>query len=125
MVTLVFARPHCPGSFVRFTAAGAVIVGGCASMIVTDCVEVAVLFDPSVAVQVTMVMPTGKVTGALFVIVTVPQLSDAEGRPSAVFARARPQMLGSLFAVTGESVEMVGGCVSLMVTFCVAVRVLP
>jgi len=47
------------------TAAGAVIAGGVVSVMVTVWVAVALFPAVSVAVQVTTVVPTGKVAGAL------------------------------------------------------------
>ena len=64
--------------------AGQVIVGASVSTTVTTCVQVVVLDAPSVAVQVTVVLPIGKLAGALLVIVgeTV-QLSVAVAVPIA------------------------------------------
>ena len=52
------------------------------SFTVTVCVQVCVFPAASVAIQVTVVFPKGKVDGALFVTVIAPlQLSDVVGVP--------------------------------------------
>ena len=62
--------------------AGQVIVGGVVSLTVTVWVQVAVLPDASVAVHVTVVVPTGKHDGASLVMVAMLQLSLAAGTPA-------------------------------------------
>jgi hypothetical protein len=64
------------------TLAGAVIVGFVLSTTVTVCVAVAVWPEPSVTVQVTVVVPNGKVEGALLVTDATEQLSEVTGVPS-------------------------------------------
>ena len=57
------------------------MVGAVLSTTVMICVAVAVLPAASVAVQVTVVLPSGKAAGALLVTVTVPQSTLAKGEP--------------------------------------------
>ena len=64
-------------------AAGAVIVGTTLSLTVINCVAVAEFPAPSVTVQVTVVFPSGKVAGALFVTEATEQLSPVVGVPRA------------------------------------------
>lgn len=59
------------------------MVGGVLSVTVTVCWQVAELPLESVTVQVTMVVPSRKVAGALFVAGFTPQLSEVIGVPSA------------------------------------------
>ena len=61
--------------------AGQVIVGGVVSLTVTVCVHVDTLPDASVAVHVTVVLPTGKHDGASLVILCIVQLSVTCGTP--------------------------------------------
>ena len=61
--------------------AGQVIVGGVVSLTVTVCVQVDTLPDASVAVHVTVVLPTGKHDGALLVMLCTVQLSVTCGTP--------------------------------------------
>ncbi len=49
----------------------------------------------SVTVQVTVVVPTGKVAGALFVVLCTPQLSPVVGVPKFTFALAAPHIFAS------------------------------
>src|SRR5260370_3198839 len=79
-VTLV--APHRPGEATTVTSAGQVMEGGWLSVTITSCGQVAVLRCESVAVQITVLVPTGKIAGALLVTVTAPQLSETVGVPS-------------------------------------------
>src|SRR5438876_8853694 len=63
--------------------AGQVMTGPWMSRTITRCWQVALLPLPSVAVQVTRLVPTGNCAGALLVTVTEPQLSLAVGVPRA------------------------------------------
>lgn len=68
-----------------------------------------------------MVVPIGKVAGALFVTVTVPSTkSVALAVPRGTFVRI---LVASIEMLGGG--EMVGAVVSVMVMVCVAVAVLP
>ena len=58
-------------------SSGVIIIGGVLSMIVTCCTSVMKLPDASVAVHVTVVAPSGKNSGASFVIVDIPIVSVA------------------------------------------------
>src|SRR5262245_31986454 len=64
------------------TSAGAVIVGGCVSAIVTVAEQVATLPLPSSAVNVTSVLPTGKTGGASFVTPTAVSQSSVAVDPA-------------------------------------------
>jgi hypothetical protein len=57
---LVILAVHCPGLVLTVTFAGQVMVGGCVSLMVTVNVQEAVAPEGSVAVHVTVVVPTGK-----------------------------------------------------------------
>ena len=59
------------------------IVGAVLSITVTVCTAVAVFKLASVAVQITVVVPIGKLAGASLVTVTPEQLSEATADPSA------------------------------------------
>src|SRR5258708_11428962 len=76
-VTLV--APHRPAEATTVTSAGHVIEGGWLSVTITSCGQVAVLPCESVAVQITVFVPTGNIAGALLVTVTAPQLSETVG----------------------------------------------
>ena len=70
------------------------IVGGVVSLTITVCVAVDVLSLLSVTVQVTMVVPNGKLAGALLLTVTVPQLSDTTGVPRLTVAEQLLLLVG-------------------------------
>src|SRR5436309_1577083 len=86
----------------------ALIDGGVWSATATCCCAVAVLPCASVAVQVTVVVPMGKLAGASFVTATPVQLSLATGDPSETGA--------SHSALTSGGAVIDGGCVSFTVT---------
>src|SRR3989304_403649 len=65
----------------KTTSDGGVIVGAVVSTTLTFCVSVAVLLLVSVAVQVTMVSPSGKTGGASLVIGCISPLSVAAASP--------------------------------------------
>ena len=79
---------HSPESVYSVTAAGQVIVGGVVSLTVTVCVHVDMLPDASVAVHVTVVLPTGKQLGASLVILCTVQLSVTAGTPAPTWITA-------------------------------------
>ena len=83
------------------------------SVTVTDCVAVAVIPAESVALQITVVIPTGKFAGALL-------LTDKEF-PAESVALAVPMVTlvnGPMAsAVTAEGADMLGGTAALTVTF--------
>jgi hypothetical protein len=72
---------HCPGAALTGMLLGHVIDGAVTSATVTVKVHVAALPPPSVAVQVTVVVPTGKVEpdAGTHATVAVPQSSVAVG----------------------------------------------
>ena len=76
---------------------------------------VVVLPAASFAVQVTIVVHTGNVAGALFVTLATPQLSDVTGVPS-VTPVADPHTPVAVFTVTLAGAVIVGACVSATVT---------
>jgi hypothetical protein len=73
---------HTPASAATLTLAGQVIVGFSLSVTVTSCVQLAVFSETSVTVQVTVVVPIGKLTGALLVTEITPQLSVVGAFPN-------------------------------------------
>ena len=89
-----------------FTGAAQEIVGFWLSDTVTVCVHVAVLADPSVTVQVTVVTPSGKVAGASFVTEATEQLSAVIGFPSATEVAEHDPALAN--TATGAAQVMVG-----------------
>ena len=94
-------------------AIGAMILGNCVSTIVTICVAVAVLPEPSTTVQVTVVAPSGNVAGASFVTLAIEQLSAVTGVPSATFTAKHPLFVGT---VTAAGAVIVGTVTSVTVT---------
>ena len=71
---------------------------------VTSCVAVAVLPPASVAIQVTVVVPIGKIPGASLPMVGVPQLSVPVAVPKV--------MVAPLHTFMSAGAVMVGNCVS-------------
>jgi hypothetical protein len=112
-----------PESTGTVIATGAVITGFSLSSIVTVCVAVAVFPAASVAVQVTVVVPTGNVAGALFATVVPVQLSENTGVPNATVAASHAPASADCVIATGAVIT--GFCVSSTVTVCVAVEVFP
>src|SRR5216683_1401431 len=108
-VTLV--APHIPSEATTVTKAGQVIVGGWLSVTITSCGQMAVL------------VPTGKIAGALLVTVTAPQLSATVGFPMATLVA--PHIPGEAKTVTTVGQEIVGGWLSVTITSCGQVAVLP
>src|SRR5258708_31285212 len=95
-LTLVAAQPALA---VTTTSAGQVIVGMDGSCTMTSCWQVATFPTLSTAVQVTTLVPDGKVFGALLVRIATPeQLSEVTGVPNATFVAEHPE-----FAVTVTS----------------------
>ncbi len=91
------------------------------SITVTLWVAVAVSPPLSVTVQVTVVVPRGKVAGALFVVDAIPQLSAVVGAPRGTPVAS--QVPGSEFIDTLAGVVIVGCSASVTVTLCVALSV--
>src|SRR5204862_3718418 len=105
-------------------ALGTVSDGACVSFTVMVCLQVELFPDPSVALQVMVVTPTGY--GALSgcpslrvpVVARLPeQLSTAVALPGLTVAEQKP---ASLPATTLAGQEIVGGVTSMTVTFAVA-----
>src|SRR2546425_2673291 len=120
-VTLV--APHRPAEALTVTSAGQEMVGGCVSLTMTVCGQVTLLPWLSVTVQITVLVPTGKSEGALLVTVTGPQLSATVGVPRVTLVA--PHRPAEALTVTSAGQEMVGGCVSLTMTVCGQVTLLP
>ena len=76
------------------------------SATVTVCVQVAVLPDPSVTVQVTVVLPSGKVAGASLVTEATLQLSFVVGDPRATPLAVQRPLSALTLTVAGQ--EIVG-----------------
>src|SRR5690606_19343054 len=93
------------------------IIGGCSSTMATDCVQVSIFPERSVTVQVTMVTPSGKTTGASLVTLAMPQLSLTVGLPSTTAP-------GSHSTTSGGQV-IVGSSTSPAVTVWVQVSIFP
>ena len=72
----------------KTTFFGGVIFGGVVSVMVIICVELAVLPASSVAVQVTVVLPSGKTAGALLVTDLISPLSVTVALPSGTIPAA-------------------------------------
>ena len=91
---------------VAVSPAGQITVGGILSTTVTLCAAVLVLPDASVTVQVTTVIPTGKLAGALFVAVSPGQLSEVTGVPNTTPVAA--QLFASTFTLTADGAVITG-----------------
>src|SRR3989475_4892391 len=115
--------PHRPAEATTVTSAGQEMVGGWVSLTITVCGQVTLLPELSVTVQITEFVPTGKSAGALLVTVTGPQLSDTVGVPSVTLVA--PHRPGEAIIVTRAGQEIVGGWVSLTITVCGQVTLLP
>jgi hypothetical protein len=87
------------------------------ALTVTVCVAVAVFPLPSVTVHVIVVLPIGKILGALLFTLTTVQLSAVLGIPNTI---AEP-----LHTDTFAGAAIVGLVLSTTVTICVAVAVFP
>ena len=90
---------------------------------VTICTAVALFPTASVAVQVTVVFPKGKLLGASLEKVTPVQLSVTTGLPSTTPEAV--QLLGSAMVLTLEGGVIAGFSASITVTVCSAVAVFP
>src|SRR5437867_6734318 len=106
--------PACveAGPVTRLRLGGELSAGDSASTTVTCCMAVAVLPAGSVAVHVTDVVPSGKMAGALFVTVTVPELSEAVAVPSPGDAAQVPD---EVVTATSAGAVIVGGIASASV----------
>src|ERR1041385_4583597 len=110
--TLVAAQR--PAEALTVTVAGQVIVGGCASLTITDWTHVAVLPLASRTVQVTELVPIGKFAGALFVTLATPQLSAVTGTLRFTLVAAHNPADALTVTVAGQVI--VGGCASGTIT---------
>ena len=100
---------------------GAVILGILVSIIVTVCVAVEKLPDESVAVQVTMVSPIGKNSGASLVIDLILKMSYNVASPNSISLLYK----SVASAIILEGAETSGAVVSIIVTTWVACEILP
>ena len=115
--------PHWPAVLGTIIFAGQVTTGNCTSLTLMVNVQMVILPDASVAVQVTVVMPTGKKLpeAGLVVILTPGQLSETCGPGYTTIAPHCPtEFVVTIFA--GQM--MVGNWVSLTVTVNVQVFIL-
>ena len=104
---------HWPGSLFTVTFAGQMIAGSSLSETVTVCRQVFEFPWISFTVQVTVVNPTGKVAGALFVTVATPQLSVVAGATNETVAKHWP---GSLLTARFDAQLIAGSSLSVTVT---------
>jgi hypothetical protein len=119
----VTIAPFSPGSLGTVTSAGQVITGASVSSTVTVKEQLAVFPDGSVAVQVTVVVPTGKKEPEAGEQLTVTgQLSVTVGSGNVTKA---PHSPGSLEMVISTGQVITGGSVSFTVTVKEHVAVLP
>jgi hypothetical protein len=104
-----------PGAVFTLTVGGQVIVGSCVSTTVTVKVQLASLPAASVAVAVTVVVPTGKVEpeGGEDTTVTAVQLSVALTVNITLLAEHWP---GAAFTVIFDGHWITGSVVSRMIT---------
>jgi hypothetical protein len=105
--SVTFVTPHRPGEATTVTSAGQEILGGWVSLTITVWGQVVLFPELSVTVQITMFVPTGNRDGALFVMVTGPQLSETVGVPRVTLVA--PHSPGEATTVTRPGQETVGG----------------
>src|SRR6185436_13225505 len=99
------------------------MVGGCVSRTITRCVHELVLPLVSVTVHVTVLVPSGKLAGALLVTEATAQLSPVTGMPRLTPVAEQELVLAE--TVTSAGQMMVGGSGSFTVTVNEQVLVLP
>src|SRR6185369_3381270 len=116
--TLVALHPELADTT---TLGGQVMAGGVRSRTTTSCWQLAEFPPTSVAVQVTIFVPSGKLAGALLVTVTA-QLSVVMGTPSATLVALQPELAAT---TRFEGQVIVGGVRSRTTTNCWQVAVLP
>ena len=102
-----------------FIASGTVSTGFVVSTIVIFCSAVEAFPFSSVAVQITVVVPTGKSAGALFVVVTL-KISLVVGEPKSTSVLTA---VASIVISLGATI--VGFVVSTIMTSCIAVDSFP
>src|SRR6185369_5565756 len=117
--TLVALQPELA---VTNTVGGQVMVGGVWSRTTTNCWQVAVLPLVSVAVQVTVFVPKGKLAGALLVTLASAQLSLATGAARITLVALQAELAATI-TVGGQ--VMVGGLWSRTTTCCWQEAVFP
>src|ERR1043166_4852697 len=98
------AALHSPMLAFAVTVPGQVMLGASVSSTVTDWVQVLLLPLRSVTVQVTSVVPTGKLVGALLVTLATAQLSDVTGSPSATPLAKHWPALALVVTVAGQAI---------------------
>src|SRR5690348_10467902 len=99
------------------------IAGGSKSWTTTVWTALELFPWPSVAVQVTRLVPTGKTEGASFVTATAPQLSPKTGLPRSTFVAEQRPGLAVTNKLDGEIRR--GGVVSRTTTVLVRATALP
>jgi hypothetical protein len=113
----VTTAPHCPASFVTLIFAGHAMTGNSMSFTVTVKEQVLTLFDASVAVNVCVVTPTGKVAPlakpAVWVVTAPEQLSVPTGATNVTTA---PQIPGVELTAMLAGQAITGGSASSTVT---------
>src|SRR5512145_661433 len=132
-VTVVVQLPVASLDVVSFTSAGQVIVGFSSSVMVTFCMQLAVLPLPSVTIQVTLVSPSGNsyVAGLMVtpltwaMVVATAQLSPVTGTPSVTVVVQLPVASLEVVSFTSAGQVIVGFSSSVMVTFWMQLAVLP
>src|SRR5512145_919650 len=132
-VTVVVQLPVASLDVVSFTSEGQVIVGFSSSVMVTFCMQLAVLPLPSVTIQVTLVSPSGNsyVAGLMVtpptwaMVVATVQLSPVTGTPSVTVVVQLPVASLDVVSFTSAGQVIVGFSSSVMVTFCMQLAVLP
>src|SRR5260370_1610237 len=102
-VTLV--APHMPGEAKTVTNVGQEIVGGWLSVTITSCEHTAEFPSALLTVHLPLLVPTGKIAGALLVTVTTPQLSATVGVPRVTLVA--PHKPGEAKTVTSVGQEIV------------------
>src|SRR6056297_3301065 len=112
-----------PASAVNVTSAAVVSAGFSVSVTVSVWVAVALLPEPSVTVQVTVVDPRAKGSVALLVTLATVHLSSVVGVPT--LTPVASQLPASAVNVTSAGAVIVGFSVSVTVTVWVAVALLP
>ena len=114
---LTLVAEHAPLSAATVTSAGQVVIsGGWLSVTITVCKQVAVFPPASCTVQVTVLVPTGKLAGASLVTISAPpQLSLATKLPKVTLVAEHVPSSATTFTCAGQ-VVITGGWVSVTTT---------
>src|SRR5205814_8370586 len=122
---LASGRLQAPASLARFRAAGAVMVGFSLLVMFTICGAVVLSFPTRRSSDLTVVLPTGKELGASLTAVATAQLSAVVVVRKEVLTPAPQQAPAPSATVRAAGAVMVGFSLSVMVTICGAVALLP